>query len=188
MSVRDAITLTPGADPVEVRDGTADVFYVDAHGLIVPVASVDAGAVVLAASEHAQLRVVPRIDAVIAATPSAADDVAGIQAFVAALAGAIGPGLAAPLESCDAADVPGVLADLLPWYVEQQKTEHARTPRTRHPGRRRPARARVPPGRTGHHASGRGARPFESRPACCGARSHRRRAGLHRARAGREHA
>jgi ATP-binding cassette subfamily C protein len=126
MSVRDAINLAPGTDPVAVRGGTADVFYVDDHGLIVPVASVDAGAVVLAASDHAQLRVVPRIDAVIAATPSAADDVAGVQAFVDALAARIGPDMAVPLEQCNAADVPGVLAELLPRYVEQQKTQHAR--------------------------------------------------------------
>src|SRR3954468_17177505 len=116
MSVRDAINLAPGTDPVEVRDGTADVFYVDDQGLIVPVASVDAGAVVLAASDHAQLRVVPRIDAVIEAAPSAAADVAGVQAFVDALVARIGADLAAPLAHCDAADVPGVLADLLPRY------------------------------------------------------------------------
>src|SRR5262249_16277791 len=128
MSARDAATVGAGDPPVRIESGMADVFLVCADGTRLPVATVDAGAVVPGPGGSPTLAVVPRIDASINGHDACAGsngtngtngtnaghtDGDGVGQFLAALAVRIGADRAAPLTTTPPGSLPDALASAL---------------------------------------------------------------------------
>lgn len=78
-----AVTLAPGASPVMVATGTADVFALFSSGVHFPVASIAAGGTVFAADSDVSLIAVPRQGCTFSDSVSA--DAAAIANFISAV-------------------------------------------------------------------------------------------------------
>ena len=85
------LTLNPGAGPVWVVQGTADVFAVSDDGARFPVAEVGAGDAAFCASAPIHLIVVPRLASALSTqAPDGSDQAAAAQAFADAVATRLG--------------------------------------------------------------------------------------------------
>lgn len=84
---QSALPLPPGADPVWVIAGIADVFVLSDDGTRFPIAEVGAGGAAFSADDPHHLMVVPRLDGVLSAeTPDGADIEAALSGFAASVA------------------------------------------------------------------------------------------------------
>lgn len=122
MSGRESITLAPGAGAARVERGVADVFSLAAGGAQVPLATLEAGAVVPAAAATTAIRLVPRIGAVLGAVegePSADE----VRPFVSALAARVGGAAGAALAAASPGDLPAALDTALGVYAERLRSE-----------------------------------------------------------------
>lgn len=97
-----AITLEPGAAPIQVSAGTADVFALLTSGVHSPVATVSAGGTIFATDADITLLAVPRLGCAFSDAP--ATDAAAIGEFIRAVQSELGAS-AVGMAASSAADV-----------------------------------------------------------------------------------